>query len=752
MYRTLLLLLTFLPVSTLSITAQTVPIGHWRDHLPYRHATAVAQTPDRLYCATGYSLFALSLTDREIIRYSKLNGLHDAGIGAIGWHDASSSLVIGYNNGNIDILRRENIINIPDLLRKQVNGDKHIYHIAFYQDNAYLCTGFGIVVVNLARQEVTDTYYPASNGNFTRVNALCHDDAWFYAATAEGIRRAPLTGVNLANYQNWQSAGNGLQSGPVSDAATIGNTIVSLQHDTLYTWQQNGWNKWFSNNAVIHDITPSGNSLLISGPAYVTRLSGAGAVENTLSQTGTLITPMQAIYNNNTTWIADSTNGLVVHNNSSYETILPNSPYDIVLGDLLFAGNTLWASAGAVTANWQATQHKNGLFRFENEEWTNYQDVPEDLITLGFTAQDNTLYAGSFGGGLFSLNSNGTQQVFKQPFLDAALDNPFAYRVAGLATDAAGNLWIANYGGNRVLAVKKTDGNWQQFSSPYFLTANAVGQLLIDDAGQKWIVSPRSNGLFVFNHGNSIESTADDSWASYQSGAGRGNLPSDDVRCMAKDKDGFIWIGTARGVAVVQCPQQATTTAGCETYLPVLQEDGFAGYLFRNEQVNTIAVDGANRKWVGTQNGVWLVSATGQQIINRFNTDNSPLLSNEVRKIAIHPTTGEVFFATAAGLISFRGTATEGKTTQDKDALVFPNPVPPGYTGTIAIRGLVNNAVVKITDISGRLVFQTRAQGGQAVWSGVDYTGHRPQSGVYLVFSADDTGKEKLVTKIVFIH
>ncbi|MCK7558915.1 hypothetical protein MKQ70_29620 [Chitinophaga sedimenti] len=159
--------------------------------------------------------------------------------------------------------------------------------------------------------------------------------------------------------------------------------------------------------------------------------------------------------------------------------------------------------------------------------------------------------------------------------------------------------------------------------------------------------SPRGNGLIVYNHGANIDLPADDKWFIYQSGAGRGNLPTDDVRCVAKDKSGYIWIGTAMGVAVVQCAQQATAAQGCEAYIPILQQGNFAGYLFRNEQVNTIAVDGADRKWVGTQNGVWLISPAGDKIIEHFNMENSPLLSNEVRKIVVHPRTGEVFLLPA---------------------------------------------------------------------------------------------------------
>jgi hypothetical protein len=273
----------------------------------------------------------------------------------------------------------------------------------------------------------------------------------------------------------------------------------------------------------------------------------------------------------------------------------------------------------------------------------------------------------------------------------------------------------------------------------------------VDDENQKWIVSPKGNGLICFNDNNSIDNTGDDKWKLYRSGSGNGNLPSNNVLSLAKDKNGFIWIGTDDGIGIVQCPQNVFSSLGCDAILPVVQQGGFNQYLFKGEEVRSIAIDGADRKWVATKNGAWLVSNEGDEVIYRFTEENSSLLSNDVKRISIDGKTGEVFFATANGICSFRSTATEGG-KKNENVLVFPNPVPPGYAGTIAIRGLVNNAIVKITEMDGRLVFQTRALGGQAIWDGKDYTGRRISSGVYLVLVSDDERKENLATKIIFIN
>jgi ligand-binding sensor domain-containing protein len=321
--------------------------------------------------------------------------------------------------------------------------------------------------------------------------------------------------------------------------------------------------------------------------------------------------------------------------------------------------------------------------------------------------------------------------------------------VSGLSFDAANNLWISNYGSEQPFRIRKSDGSWKSFTLPFSLFENALSQIVIDENNYKWIVAPKGNGLICFDHGSSIDNNNDDRWKKFGTGAGNGNLPNNDVQCVAKDKSGFIWVGTADGIGVIQCPGEIFA-GGCDAIWPIVPHGNFAGYLFKGQEVRDIAVDGADRKWVATKNGVFLVSATGEKVIYRFTEDNSPLLSSDVKKITIDGKTGEVYFATLKGICSFRSTATEGGETNE-EVLVFPNPVPPGFTGTIAIRGLVNNAIVKITELDGRLVYQARALGGQAVWDGKNYRGQKISSGSYLVLVNEDGKKERTVTKIFFI-
>jgi len=375
-----------------------------------------------------------------------------------------------------------------------------------------------------------------------------------------------------------------------------------------------------------------------------------------------------------------------------------------------------------------------------------------DFIALAADPSDGSLWAGSFGGGLVNFKPNGTPLIFKQnnSTLQPAIGDPGSYRVSGLAFDQNNNLWVSNYGASQELHVRKADGSWRAFTIPFTHLENAVGQILVDDYNQIWIVSPKDNGLFCFNYGQSIDNINDDHWKFYRQGPGNGNLPSNNVLCILKEKNGFIWVGTDRGIGIIQCAGSVFSPQSCDAILPVVQQGNFAGLFFKDETVQCMAIDGANRKWIGTKNGVWLVSEDGEKIIYRFTEENSPLLSNDVRKIAVDPATGEVFISTFNGICSFRSTSTD-PVANNNNILAFPNPVPAGYSGSIAIRGLTNNAMVKIAELNGRLVFQARALGGQMIWNGRNYKGEKAASGVYLVIVRDDSGIDRAVSKIVIL-
>lgn len=762
----LLLLLSFVLLSITSNFAiaqnAVAPIGNWREHLPYQHCIQVLSA-NKIYTATDDAVFSVS--NNEISRYTKITGLNDMGISSIAWDSLTAQLVIAYTNSNVDILKGEIVKNLGDIKRSTISANKTINQIFCNNGIAYLSAGLGIIVADLSKYEIKDTWYLGNNGSQIKVNGFNKDAQFFYAATDEGLKKANQLATNLSSPNAWQNlSGNaGLTNGACTNIVSIKDKMVVQKNDSLFIQNNASWSVLYSDaNWPIISINSNGNELTISqrkndGSSRVIIMDDKGSIIQSFAKPGVISFPKNAIKVGADIWVADYFGGLVLCNNN-YEQFIPNGPLGKSSGEMIFQNNDLFVAAGSVNDAWNYQYNRDGIFDYKNDLW-NYQgyynrpqlDSVLDFITVAADPENGSIWAGSFGGGLVNFADN-TTIIYKQKnsTLQPTIGDPGSYRVSGLAFDQNKNLWISNYGAAKNLQVRKNDGIWLGIQIPFSLNENAVSQLLVDDANQLFIVSPKGNGLICYNPGNNINALTDDKWKNYLAGGGLGNLPSNNVLCIAKDKNGFIWVGTDKGIGIIQCSSEIFTGNGCEAILPIVQQDRFAGLLFHDETVQCIAVDGANRKWVGTKNGIWLISADGDKIIYQFNTENSPLLHNDVKKLAINPITGEVFIATANGICSFRSTATEATETA-QSVLVFPNPVPPSYQGTIAIRGLTNNALVKIAELNGTLVYQTRSLGGQAIWDGHNYKGQKVASGVYLVIVRDEAGQEKLMTKIVMI-
>lgn len=757
----------FLPLAVLftdDLLAQNPipPIGQWREHLNYQHTIQVIKG-DYIYCATNNNLFLVD-EKSELERLSKVTGLNDIGVQQIGWDETTGQLVIAYNNSNLDVVKGNKVINIGDIKRSNFPGNKNINQVYCNGGLAYLSSGLGVIVVNLSRFEVKDTWIIGNNGNQSRVNGFCSNGTNFFAATEEGLKNISVNSPNLSNFAYWQnlSGQNNLPAGEIKNVFAPNSKIILQKKDSLLIQNGNNWNILYYDAAwPIVQSGSSENKIWVcqrnaNGNARVIFLNTDGQIEKIISQSGVISLPQSAILNKGIPWIADQFGGLSMFGQTT-QRYIPNGPPGPASGEMAFQNESLYIAAGSVNNAWNYQYNRDGVYTYKNDTWSfkGFYNAPIldsvlDFITVAVDPIDQTVWAGSYGGGLVNFPENGLPLIYKKgnSTLQAAIGDPGSFRVSGLAFDQANNLWISNYGAPQNLQVRKTDKSWKAFTIPFSHLENAVGQIVVDDLNQLWVISPKDNGLFCFNYGQSIDNTTDDKWKFFRQGSGNGNLPSNNVLSILKDKNGFIWVGTDRGIGIINCTGDVFNPQSCDATLPIIQQGQFAGLLFSNEIVQCMAIDGANRKWIGTKNGVWLVSPDGDKVIYRFTEDNSPLLNNDIKKIIVDPVNGEVFISTFKGICSFRSTATEG-TQSMSNVLVFPNPVPPGYNGTIAIRGLTENALVKITELSGKLVFQSRALGGQAIWNGKNYNGSKIASGVYLVIIRDDSGSEKQVTKIV---
>lgn len=744
-----------------NITAQKapVPIGQWREHLNYQNTFQVVKG-DKIYAATEAALFSVD-TDSEISRYTKINRLSDIGVQQIGWDETNQQLIVAYKNSNLDFLKNDLTKNLSDIQKSSIAGDKRINAIYCSDGNAFLSTGLGVIVVNTIKYEIRDTWIIGNNGNQININAFCQDNQRYYAATAEGLKSIARNNTNPANFRNWNTLFTPY-TGNLSFVGLLNNQLVITQRDSVFIQENNQWKLLYQESGwTILNTNISENQISIclrtvSGNSKVVFLNKGGNIQKTIAEPGVISFPGTAILSDGKAWVADQFGGLSSFGitGGNTERFIPNGPNGIPSGDIHISNGRFLQGTGAVNNAWNYLYKREGYIEFTDGIWKNTGaintpalDTVLDIITITSNPIDETIWAGSYGGGLIQKKDN-QLQIFKQnSSLEAAVGDPGNYRVSGLVLDNQQNLWISNYGAPKPLKLLSKNNEWAGFSPPVTLLENALAQIISDDENkQLWIQSPKGNGLLVYQYGNNILSAADDRWKLFKQGAGNGNLPSNNVLSLAKDRDNTIWIGTDDGIGIIQCTDNPYSS--CDAILPIIQQDQFAGFLFKGQQVQSIAVDGANRKWIGTQNGAWLISPDGKNIVHHFTVSNSPLLSNDVKKISIDPQTGEVYFATFNGLCSYRSTATTAS-QEFENVLVFPNPVPPQYNGQIVIRGLTENAIVKITELNGRLVHQTRSLGGQAVWNGLDYNGRKIASGIYLVLVRDDKGRENIATKII---
>ena len=746
-----------------ALRAQTMPpIGQWRDHLPMRSIVDLENSSSRLIAATSFGYFTYDPATQFYDVYTRSRGLSEVNLKHLAKDPVSEKLLIVYENANIDLVEGDQIRNIPDVLLSKIQGDKTIHHILWTGTDALLSSNLGIIAVNTQRKEIRDTYRPGNNGADIKIFQLALLNNLLFAASSEGLKRASFQVSTLGDFRSWTLEPIPGTAGPIDNVLNWNGRLVARKRDSIFVHSNGSWSLFYVSSKPITGINASGNGLYVGqslqGRGTVVFFADHGA-QAQLITTPSMSSPVACLKINQDLWVGDKNNGLIKVSATADEQFLPNAPYGIATGSGVYANATVWAAAGTIGADGKGKLNKTGFFGFKDDKWQNFNsrsmpalDSLPDINVLAFDPSKQVVLAGSFGGGLLEVSKEGKPVVYKQgSFISPALTDPTSFRVAGLSYDLDLNLWIANHGASQGLVVRKKDGSWKKFTIPFPHVGNAVSAIMVDDMNRKWIISPQGNGLFCFDDGGTIDQTNDDKWRYFRQGRGNGNLPSSNVLSVACDKNGFVWVGTDRGVAIIQCGDDLFNNTLCDATLPVVQQDNFAGLLLAEEMVNDIKVDGANRKWIASKNGVWLLSADGQKTIHRFTVSNSSLLSNEVFSMVIHQLTGEVFFFTSNGICSFRSTATAAA-TEKKKPFVFPNPVPSGFTGTIAIRDLPDNAWVRITELDGRLVHQSRSLGGQAIWNGKNYKGERVNSGVYLVYVADENNQQQVAAKIFFIQ
>ncbi|MDY0369680.1 MAG: two-component regulator propeller domain-containing protein [Bacteroidales bacterium] len=756
--------------------AQGIGIGQWRTHMPYQHVIDVEIADQLIYAATPYELMIYNTEDNWLSQLNKVNGLSDIGISTIRYSKEYKTLLVAYTNANIDLIKPEGIVSLTDIKNKELMGNKTINSIRFRDKYAFLACGFGIVVLDIVRQEVFDTYFIGPQGGYINVNDVEFFQNTIFAATEKGVYYASLDSPNLADFNQWSFDTrlkhpflnyNLLES--FHGKLYLNYTRNEYNTDTLFMFDGNQWAYAEQvRYAIRRQIRAYDNQLLVANQYNVYLYDqDMELIQSVYAPEGTGIEPYGvAMDGEKNIWIGDRRRGLLKTFNSGHsaEVFMLNGPATTNVYELKARGSYVWVASGGRRNNWGKMYMNDGIFSYDGNRWKTHNssntsgfDTITDYVSVGIDPLNpNIAYIGTWHKGVVEFTNFEKTEFYSihNSSLGPWLASPKLINISGLDFDSYNNLWVCNTGAANILSMRKPTGEWQSF----FLGSNAsgidVGNMIVDKSNYKWIIRRSEGKIIVFNDNNTFDDISDDQIKILTSSPNGGNIPGNAVYSMAVDHDGGVWVGTDKGPVVFYNPerifQQNTNFDAVQILVPRNDGTGQADYLLGSEKILSIAVDGSNKKWFGTENGVFLMSKDGLEQIHYFNSDNSPLLSNTVNSIAI-TADGEVFFGTSQGIISYKGNATEPPVTHT-DVYAYPNPVRQEYQGPIAIKGIVRDAIVKITDMSGNLVYQTRSEGGQAVWDGRILNGNHVKPGIYLVFITDDQGMETLATKVMVMR
>lgn len=756
--------------------SQNTAIGTWTDHLPYKSGKKVAVADGKVYCATGSAIYSIDKTDNSISRKSKVNGLSDVGIAELEYVKTSKTLVIAYTNGNIDLLKDEKIFNIPFLKDNLTITDKSINDAFVDNEFIYFSCGFGILKLNTARKELSDSYIIGSNGAFESIFDVAIKDDTIYAATSTGVKYASLNS-NLTDFQNWTRETT-LSRFPFKEVELYKNQIVAVSTafpgsaDSIFIRQNGTWSK-LQNLQVdnIKKIISLNNELNILSNSSIIKFKDGVSNNDTLSAY-----PNNIAFNPNdmafdsiseTIWYADENSGLVSVKGSQNESFSANGPASEQVFKIESKDGKVYTVPGGYDNPYNNLYRKPEINILEDGNWKtltnkNYNRLNGlfDLLNITIDPQDNNhLFIGTWGTGLLEFRND--ELINKFDSSNSKIPSRQAYTwygIGGTNYDEDGNLWVSNTYTDTTISVYTRGGDWYSYNFPTNISVGkSIGDILITKGGLKWVLIPRSGSnleILVFDDGGTLDDRRDDRDLLLTSAPGNGNLPGARGMVGVVDQDGELWIGTDDGLAVFYNPD-GIFDGNKDAQRILIQQGADVEILLEAIKISDIKIDGANRKWISTEGeGVFLISEDGSEELLHFTRENSPLISNNVFGITIDDKTGEIFMATEVGIVSYKGDATEGY-VDFNEVEIYPNPVRSDYNGPIAIRGLVNNSIVKITDVSGKLVREIQSLGGQAIWDGKNINGERVSTGVYLILSASGDGQGNLktnISKILFIN
>lgn len=734
----------------------------WKGYFSYNEITDVCISDQKVYSSTKNSVFNKDISSNILTTFTSINDVKPDEITAI-FHTSNNYTLIGNKNGLIILIKPDGTtLNKVDIITDVPvpPNSKKINDFYEHDGKVYVSTQYGISVIKLSNFEIESSFYIGNSGEFTDVlQTTIFNNEIFAVTRTQGIKKASVTNPFLYDFSQW-SVFNSLNWLSI---VTFSNQLVAMN--------TNGITYKFSGNIAVPFSQQITNGLKLRTDSVYLTITNQWQIL-LYNQNFTLANSIYQVPNfpdsftcaltkNEKLYIGTSKNGLfetTCANSVVFTTISPNGPIEDLAFKVTKTKTDLWLTHGSYDRTYTPDYKLQGISVFNTN--TGWNKIPSNevlgAVTLAAIAENprnsSEVFIASGQSGLLKFTNKTNPFLFNQTnFLESVTlpppnQNYVSVRINGMKYDKDGNLWLTNALVNNGIKVLKSNNTWQSYNLSTVIqnpTALHYGNIDIDKNGTKWIAT-YAGGVLAFNekYNNKFIIINEEN----------GNLPNNDVRCVAVDNKNQLWIGTFKGLRILNSVDRFISETALTTTNIVIQDGDLAQELFYQQVIQDIKVDGANNKWVAIADaGVFQVSPNGQTTLRRFTKENSPLPSNNVLDIEIDEVSGEVFFATDKGLVSFLGAATKGDDDL-QNVYIYPNPVRPEYSGTVKISGLMDKVNLKITDIEGNLVFETTSSGGTVEWDTTAFGKYKVASGVYMVFVSSSDAAETTVKKIMVIR
>lgn len=774
MKKNFLFFLVFIPFFLFS---QTDFSNRWEDFFSYNNVKDFIVVDDNMYALTDNAVFVYNTNTKEIQKLSSINGLSGETTSAIYYNSLHKRLVIGYETGLIEVLDDDGTITISkDIVNFNQSGEKRINHISELNDKLYISTPFAIVVYDINKLEFGDTYFIGANSSSVKINQTLIADNQLYAATENGIYKASLSNVNLIDFNNWQQLFSGEYTNIIEFNtfiyASIGSDLIKINgaNSTVEKTFTNSIKKLKNNNQNLIVTTQTEAQILNTNLSEIYKSTPTTNYNFTLNSAST---------HNGNLLLATNEFGVLqipVSGNQTFTEIHPKGPLSNSVFNMDALNKNIWFVYGGYTSAYVPTGNLKGYSHYNGTVWKNTLFTAAfpvlDLVNVTIDpTQENRVFLSSFadtnsgnilsGGGLFEVVDDQIINFYNSknsPLEDLFPSDPnrITTRVNGTVFDTQGNLWVTDALASNKLKKLSSAGVWKSVDLRSIQTNSAeeVNSVIVDKINSLWM-GTRRNGAYVYNETGERK-------RALTTEPTKGNLPHANVRAIAADGNNKIWIGTQSGLVVFYNASGLFEASIYDAEPIIILDDGIPKKLLGNQTINSIAVDGADNKWFGTDNGgVLYTNPSGQKTLASFNKDNSPLPSNKILKISVDITNGKVYFATDKGVVAYNSNvASFGETLEEVYA--YPNPALKNHQ-TITIDGKNGNHLpkgtnVKILDVAGNLVYETNVvegqeiQGGKVVWNKTNLAGKKVASGIYIVLLSNDDASETTSTKIAIIN